>query len=233
MQAVMLAAGRGTRMGKLTGETPKPLLVVAGKTLLEHKFDTLPADIDEVIIVIGYLGDLIKKHIGDSCADKRVRYVVQENYTAGTADALWQTKEFLTDRFLVLMGDDLYSKDDTERCLVAKDWVMLVQKTEHMQMGGHVLADIEGKISDIEEGNHAGAPGLISTNMFVLDTRLFMNPLVPKAAGSEEYGLPQTVLAASRASGIPFTALESTFWFQITIPEDIEKAEEILGKIKK
>ena len=59
MKAVILAAGKGTRMGDLSLETPKPMLKVLGKTLLEHKLDSLPDVIDEVVITVGYLKDRI------------------------------------------------------------------------------------------------------------------------------------------------------------------------------
>jgi hypothetical protein len=52
--------------------------------------------------------------------------------------------------------------------------------------------------------------------------------MIPKAEGSPEYGLPQTVVAAAKASGVPFVALPSSFWIQITEPNDLARAEEIL-----
>lgn len=97
-----------------------------------------------------------------------------------------------------------------------------------MRSGGNVISDESGKVIGIEEGDHSGKPGSISTNLFVLDTRLFNFPLVPKSIGSDEYGLPQTVLAASQSSGIHFEAVAATFWVQITAPEDIREAELIL-----
>ena len=75
MQVVILAAGRGTRMGGLTERVPKSLLEVAGKTLLEHKFDILPDDVDEIIIVVGYLGDKIREWYGDGYHSKRIQYL--------------------------------------------------------------------------------------------------------------------------------------------------------------
>jgi UDP-N-acetylglucosamine diphosphorylase / glucose-1-phosphate thymidylyltransferase / UDP-N-acetylgalactosamine diphosphorylase / glucosamine-1-phosphate N-acetyltransferase / galactosamine-1-phosphate N-acetyltransferase len=227
MQAVILAAGRGTRMGALTESTPKPLLEVAGKTLLEHKFDMLPYDVNEVIVVVGYLGGEIQKRFGGTYKDKHVFYVEQEKLD-GTAGALWRARSIVKDRFLVMMADDLYSKEDADRCIATQGWTMLVERTEHMQQGGNVVTDKKGDIVAIEEGDHGGKLGLISTNLFVLDPRIFDFDLVPKAPGSDEFGLPQTILSASKKSGTPFVAVESTFWLQITEPQDLQKAEEIL-----
>jgi NDP-sugar pyrophosphorylase family protein len=230
MQAVILAAGRGTRMGGLTDELPKPLLEVAGKSLLEHKFDVLPSEIDEIIIIVGYMGSKIQERFGGNYNGKRILYVEQE-VLDGTMGALARAKDILTDRFIVMMGDDLYSKNDIETCIAIPDWVMLVEEMEQMNSGGRVIVDDEGAIVDIEEGNHTGTHGLANTNMLVLDTQLFRYPMIPKAAGSNEFGLPQTVLAASKSGGIPFEAVPATFWFQITAPEDLEKAEKILASL--
>ena len=86
----------------------------------------------------------------------------------------------------------------------------------------------EGKIVDILEHSVAGE-GLVGTNLFALDPRVFSYPPVPKAPDSSELGLPQTVLAASRASGIPLALVEATRWVQISGPEDIARAEQLLS----
>lgn len=227
MQAVILAAGRGTRMGGLTEQKPKPLLEIAGKTLLEYKFEVLPYDVDEVIIVVGYLGSAIHDRFGGMWKDKRILYVEQEKID-GTAGALWRTQSVLHDHFLVMMGDDLYSKEDVDRCAALEGWSLVVQETEHMNMGGDVVIGDGGQIIGIEEGDHGGKPGLIGTNLFSLDTHIFDFPMVPKAKDSDEFGLPQTVLAASKASGVQFRAVKSSFWVQITEPGDLVRAEEML-----
>ena len=229
MQAVILSAGRGTRMGVLTDSMPKPMLTVHGKTLLEHKFDILPPEVDEIILIVGYMGGLIQKHFGGFYKGKKIFYVEQDVLN-GTGGALWNARDILHDRFVVMMGDDLYSRDDIDRCIATSDWALLVHKTEHMRSGGCIVTNREGEIEKIEEGDHKGTAGLVGTNMFVLDMRIFDYPLVAKSPGSVEFGLPQTVLSASLESHIPFEAVPSTFWFQITEPEDLARAEEILQK---
>ncbi len=224
MQAVILAAGKGTRMGGLTATMPKPLLEVAGKTLLEHKLDILPDDIDEIVIVVGYRADEIKKRYGSSSRNKKITYVTQKNYAGGTADALWQCRAHLTGKFLVLMGDDIYSREDIDACR-AYDWAILVQRVPDTSAGGKVIMNARHQVVDILEINDGGE-GIVNTNMFALDTRLFDFQLIPKAPGSGELGLPQTVLAASKVSGIPLHVVEAVRWIQITNPEDLERAEE-------
>lgn len=230
MQAVILAAGRGTHMQALTDACPKPLLQVAGKSLIEHKLDALPASVDEVILVIGYQGDMIRERFGDSFGGRRMRYVVQETLD-GTMGALALARPFLTERFVVMMGDDLYAREDIEACFAVPGWSILVQPTETMASGGRMVMDGAGHIVAIEEGDHTGKPGLMNTNLFALEPNVFDYPMVPKSAGSDEYGLPQTVVAAALASGTPLVAVDATFWFQITAPEDLARAEEALREL--
>jgi NDP-sugar pyrophosphorylase family protein len=228
MQAVILAAGRGTRMGALTENTPKALLPLGTKTLLEYELDALPDAIDEVIVIVGYMGGSIQSKFGGKWRDKEILYVEQEKLD-GTAGALWQAKDILHDRFVVMMSDDLYAKEDVQRCIDEKDWVLLVQHRDELRSKGKVETDAHANILNVTEGDHGSTKGLLGTNLFVLDTRLFRGPLIPKSEGSEEFGLPQTVIAASKMLKIPFHAVETKKWIEITTPEDLKKAEEMLN----
>jgi len=227
MQAVILAAGKGTRMKELTQSVPKPMLRVNGRTLIEHKLDVLPPEVTEVILIIGYQGDVIRDYFKEEFNGRVIRYVEQENLN-GTAGALWLARPLLTDRFIVMMGDDLYAREDVDACFASLEWSVLVEDTQTMASGGRMVMDERGHIVDIEEGDHTGKPGLMNTNMLALDPRLFEYPMIPKSVGSDEYGLPQTVVAASKASGIALAAVRSTFWIQVTAPEDLTKAEAAL-----
>jgi bifunctional UDP-N-acetylglucosamine pyrophosphorylase/glucosamine-1-phosphate N-acetyltransferase len=226
MQAVILAAGRGTRMGVLTETRPKPMLEVSGKTLLEHKFDVLPSAVDEIVIVVGYLKEVIQEAYGDSYAGRRIRYVEQANIVDGTADALWMAKDILHDRFFVMMGDDIYALADID-ALLKHEWALLAARVSDVSVGGSLLVT-NGALEDIIEHSKTG-PGLVSTNLFMLDTRVFAQAPVPKAPGSTELGLPQTVLAASRAMNIPLSIVEATRWIQISGPGDLTSAAALLS----
>ena len=66
MKAMILAAGKGTRLAPLTEKTPKPLLPLAGKPLIEWQIEALQqAGFREIVINLHHLGDQIKAHLGD------------------------------------------------------------------------------------------------------------------------------------------------------------------------
>ncbi len=227
MQAVILAAGRGTRMGTLTEAMPKPMLQVAGRSLLEHKFEVLPEAVDEVILVVGYMGHIVQQFFGGEFAGKRILYMLQENPTGGTAEALWLAKDILKDKFLVMNGDNLYGAEDIAAC-TAYDWAVLVQERGHVSSGRVVVKN--GLVRDIAENSgHKGEKGYANTGLYALDMRIFDYPPAPKAPGSEELGLPQTMIQA--VNDIDIHAVPANFWFEIKSPADLKRAEEALAAL--
>ncbi len=225
MKAVILAAGKGTRMRELSIDTPKPLLKVRGKTLLQHKIEMLPESIDEVIIVVGYLKDKITAELGDVCEGRKIRYVMQDELL-GTAHSLFMAKEFLKEeeRFLVLMGDDIYSKRDMAECL-KYDNSILVSVTESLKGKAKVIFDGEGHIQEIIEKYPEDEAGFVCTGMYSISPKIFDYEMVMLPNG--EYGLPQTILAMKDVVNIK--AVEASFWIQITAPEDLIIAENHLA----
>ncbi|MSR78567.1 MAG: hypothetical protein EXS59_00250 [Candidatus Taylorbacteria bacterium] len=222
MQVVILAAGRGKRMKALTENLPKPLLTILGNNLIEHKIDILPREIGEVIIVTGYLGEKIKKHFGDNFKGRKISYVEQTDLL-GTMMALKQAEMLLEGRFMVMMGDDIYSKEDVASCL-KHDWAVLVKKMEEKGRGARVAVDDKNHITDIVEGAELEPGMLNNAGLYVIDTDIFKYPLVQIPSG--EFGLPQTL--AKAAKDFEISIVESKSWHQITSPEDLEKVEKAL-----
>ena len=211
-------------MGALTDNIPKPLLEVAGKSLLEHKFDALPDEVDEIILIVGYLGGKIQERFGGDYKGKRVLYVEQE-ILDGTMGALARAKGILKDRFLVLNGDDIYAPQDIAALAASDGWAVLGLESEDLTSAAKVILHKDGTVEDIiEASQHDGSPGVLSTGAFTLETKIFDYPMVPKAPGSDEFGLPQTIIA----TGQLLSLVRGTYWIVITAPEDLQKAEEML-----
>src|SRR3989338_4928511 len=116
MQALILAAGKGTRTSPLTLTRPKPLLKIAGKTIIEHNLTQLQGIVNEAIIVVGYLGEMILQRLGTRFGKINLSYVLQEKLE-GTGNAVLSAKDKLKEKFIVMNGDDFYSKKDIEKCL--------------------------------------------------------------------------------------------------------------------
>ena len=225
MQAVILAAGEGTRMRPLTYHVPKPMVRAAGKNLIEHNIERLPAEITELIIVVGYLGEQIMNHFGDEYAGRPVTYVRQKKLN-GTAHALSLAKKHLRGRFLVCMGDDMYGADDFSEAL-AHEWSWLVKKVRGKFTGGRIIYDEEGHVTAVKEGTHNEQEAYVGTNLFVLGMEYFNYAMVPIKNGAE-FGLPQTVALA--AADFPIKMIEASGWQQITDLEDVRRLHTQLSK---
>lgn len=112
MRAFILAGGRGSRMGEATETTPKPLLPVCGKPILQYQLDLLKENgIKDITLLTGYLGHCFEALLGDgSDYGVRLQYI-QEKEPMGTAGALLALKDIVDDDFLVLSGDIMLNLD--------------------------------------------------------------------------------------------------------------------------
>lgn len=219
MKIVILAAGKGTRMNTLTVGTPKPLLLYEGKNLLEHKLETLPQTVSEIIFVIGYLGNQIKECFGDSYKTIPIRYVEQKEMK-GTAHALWECKDFLHEAFIVLMGDDLYDAKDIEKLITLEgSWAILTYPDSPGVKAGKIVKDEHGNFKEIyEDFDGTSNYNLIYTGACLLTPDIFSKEMTQLSNG--EYGLPQTITKFVTEKDI--TVLETKNWIRITAPEDLK-----------
>ncbi|MAG12188.1 hypothetical protein CL630_00035 [bacterium] len=171
MQAVILAAGKGTRLRPLTHKIPKTLIPVAGKPILEHTLHALPKRIKEVVLVIGYKGDCIKRRLGDIFEGRSIIYAYQAKPN-GTADALLTVRPFLKDTpFLLLYGDDLYNADDLELCAQKYPSVLVAHSSSPERFGVCIIKN--GRLHGIIEKPENPPSNLINTGAYVLDHDIF------------------------------------------------------------
>ncbi len=106
MKAVILAAGKGTRLHPLTHTRPKHLVPVGGKPIIDHVLLALKdAGIRKTVVVVNYMADHLKKHLGDGAKfDMKLEYAVQKQLK-GTADATRSAEPFVKESFLLTYGD--------------------------------------------------------------------------------------------------------------------------------
>jgi len=199
--------------------------IVSGKNLIEWKLEALPDAIREVIIVIGHQGDQIKKYFGDNWKERTIRYVVQKELN-GTAGALWAARKLLRGRFLVMMGDDLYGKEDITNIL-AHELAICVKEVWNEETGGELLANPDGTFSSAKESRHFVEHGFVNTGLYMMTKKIFEYSLVPVSGSSAEFGLPHTLAALAKETSV--VMVKATKWLRITTPEDLKRAEEFVA----
>ncbi|WP_135826238.1 bifunctional sugar-1-phosphate nucleotidylyltransferase/acetyltransferase [Halorussus ruber] len=149
MQAVVLAAGEGTRIRPLSASLPKPMLPVADRPLAAHAAEAaVRGGADELILVVGYEADAVRDYFGDEYAGVPVTYAVQQEQ-AGTADAVRAASEYLDGPFAVLNGDNLYEPEAVAALFDGGPSVGAVRVEDPTNYG--VLSTEEGVVTDIVE----------------------------------------------------------------------------------
>ena len=109
MEAVILAGGYGTRLRPLTYSIPKPLVPIANKPMVMHLIDSLPRDVDRVILAVSYKRDMIEGYFGKNPVDGRKIILVEEETPLGTGGAIKNVEKEISGDFLAFNGDVISS----------------------------------------------------------------------------------------------------------------------------
>lgn len=135
MKAIILASGQWSRLRPLTDTTPKPLLKVLGKSLIEHNLDSLSGLVNECIIVVKYMPEAFKSALWDSFEDISIKYHLQWEDN-GTAAAIKDIELSEDEDILVLYGDTIYPKQELKKVIKSQDYWCLVKQVENPEIYG-------------------------------------------------------------------------------------------------
>jgi len=154
MKAMILAAGRGERLRPLTDTTPKPLLQVDGKALIEYHLEALVrAGFDEVVINLSWLGEQIRDRLGDGTAYGLSIEYSEEPTALETAGGIVQALPLLGERFVVVNADIFTDYDFTRlRTIDSLAHLVLVDNPDHHARGDFSLQGTT--VGNDEKGRH-------------------------------------------------------------------------------
>jgi len=162
-KAVLLAAGRGTRMRELTDELPKPMIQVRGKPILLHIVEGLKAaGIERFLIVVGYRAEVVQDFFGDGqCLGTSVEYVTQV-VQDGTGRVVDLARDFAgNDPFVLSYGDILVNPANYRRLTAPaadQEALITVKRNEDVSKGGAVFVNERFELTDLREKPKPGEP---------------------------------------------------------------------------
>jgi len=217
MKAIILAAGNGKRMQPLTFTTPKPLLSWQGKTLIEHAINILPLEVDEVIIVIGYLKEQFVEFFKNKDIGRKITLVVQTEI-AGTAPAMMLCRQYIgEERFVLMYADDIHDREATKE-LLNYDLALLTKEVDDARPYGVVEKDVNGVITAIVEKPEHPKTNEVAVGVYLLDPRIF-SYFDANRKDSKEYYLTEMINGLIVDEQVH--AVLTPYWKKVTTPEDL------------
>lgn len=175
MKAIIPLAGRGTRLRPHTLTTPKPLVNVAGRPVMSYILDDLKTlGVTEVVFIVGYLGDEVKRYIAEAYPEFTAHYVVQE-VQDGTAGAIKLAEPWANEPVLILFVDTLFDADLSIARTLDASWsgVIWAKEVEDYQRFGVIVTDAEGAMTKIVEKPSEPVSKLANIGLyFIRDVKL-------------------------------------------------------------
>jgi bifunctional UDP-N-acetylglucosamine pyrophosphorylase/glucosamine-1-phosphate N-acetyltransferase len=197
------------------------MLPVAGRPIAGHVASAaVEAGVDELIFVVGYEADAVKRHFGSSFRGTPVRYAVQEEQN-GTADAVSAAADLLTGDFLVLNGDNLYEPADVAALVDAGPSVASVHRENASEYG--VLTTERGRVTRIEEKPDDPESTLVNAGAYVFPERATERLDVPPSERDER---EITDVLEWTIRNVDVAPVELNRWLDVGRPWELLEANE-------
>jgi len=235
VKGVVLAAGDGTRLDPLTRHIPKPLVAVAGRPMVTYGLHALiEAGVAELTIVVGHLGDRIRRALGETCRGAHLTYVESPDWQDGNGLSLCAAREAVGEEpFVLTMADHLISPRLVGRLLATKPTQdtlcvdrqpsSIVQVDEATQ----VWVDWTGWIRCI--GKNLLRWNGVDTGVFWLTPAIFRAVEALRATGVSAPTLTQACCRLiEHGRGLRACDVSGLFWLDVDTPADLRRAERVL-----
>jgi len=234
VKAVVLAAGKGTRMKEITNSIPKPMVEVGGRPMLWQVLTALGrAGVTDAAVIVGYRADVIRDYFGDGHdVGIHVSYFTQETQD-GTGRAADPARDFLCDGpFFFTFGDILTEPEAYRQMAEAferqdTDLLLAVRTVDDPYKGAAVYVR-DGRVERLVEKPARGTSttNYINAGIFVTQPVLFDYTARLELSERGEYEIPDAIRMMI-ADGLAVRAFElADYWRDVGTPEDLEAAGE-------
>lgn len=226
MEAILLAGGFGSRIRPLTYTRPKPLLPIANRALIERALDSMPKEVDTVVLPVNYLGELIRQHFEDHPDPRLV--LVDEPEPLGTGGAIKAVEDHFEGPFLVFNADIVSSVNLSEFARFhavkkAKASISMWKVAEPWHFGV-VVPGPQGQIKSFVEKPPKGQEpsNLINAGHYMVD--LSVLDLIPK---NKFVSLEREIFTPLASQGTMFGFEFSGHWIDCGRPETYLEAHRV------
>lgn len=239
MQAIMLAAGKGSRLGKYTKNNTKCMLDVHGETLLERAIDALlEANIKDFIIVLGYKGENVKEFIREKKLDEKINITYIDNDVYDTTNniySLYLARDYLAkDDTILLESDLIYDKSIIRKLVESKyDSAAVIAKYLEWMDGTVVTIKNDNTINSFIEKNEFDYDNVDNyyktvniykfskefSNRFYLP---FLDSYIKAYGKNDYYELVLKVISSLKDVKLHGFVLENEPWYEIDDSQDYD-----------
>ena len=228
-KAVVLAAGKSTRIAPLAGTVPKPLLEIGGQPILVRNLRWLAeSGIEEVWINLHYRPEAIRERIGDGCGlGLQVNYSYEPEIL-GTAGGVRRIASQWRETFLVVYGDSLLSANlgvmqQAHRENSAPLTIGLFDRTRHPHTGiagGAVTIGSDGRVVSFVEGAGVGASALVNAGLYLIEPEI-----VARIPSASFYDFARDLFPQLLESAVPINShMIEGYCLGIDTPESYRRA---------
>ncbi|MBD3329500.1 hypothetical protein GF357_03335 [Candidatus Dojkabacteria bacterium] len=234
MKAIIPVAGRGTRIYPLGITTPKCMLRVLNKPILEWTIEGLwQNQVTEIILVIrpDEFGEQIRRYVSEIDYPGIDFHFAVQKQPLGTAHVLQMTNDYFDrdEEFIFLNGDDLYSPESIKKLVDSERLALLAKREENSAVYNPILTDKTGNLIRIVEKAKKDYGNLLNIGGYRLNARAFELFQQIKKSPRGEYEITDTLELLSKENPIKVICQgESEYWLPVGYPWDILKANEVL-----
>lgn len=222
MQAIILMAGKGTRMAKYY-EGPKQLLPVAGKPIVEYLLEALPSEITELIFVVGGPHEeTIRNYFAKGEHMGRPITFVKQEQQLGLAHAFHTAKHLIRGRWFGSVADDIYDPKALKK-LVQEELGLYSYRVPNPEQFGVLVVDDNNYVIRAVEKPQEFVSNLIWGGAMVMDQSFFEVEITPSARG--EYETPDVWMKLINEKGKKIRIVECDYWFPVNDKPQLEAAE--------